>query len=104
MGEILNHVDGGTRMTTLTQIREATLQEQKNEAAEVVFTRVDHKWGKMYTIYGGECHESWMQWGAPNEVLGDNIDDIEKWRKGDKLKGAVDFDHSLLEEMIERSR
>lgn len=91
-------------MTTLTQVREATLQEQKNEAAEVVFTRVDHKWGRVYTIYGCQSYESWVQWGAPTGVLSDNVDDIEKWIKGDKLKGAVEFSGELAEEMVERLR
>lgn len=89
------------RMTTLTQIREATLEEQKNEAAEVIFTRKD-RLGQVYIIYGSECYESWLQWGAPKEVLGDNVDDIEKWQKGSRLKGAVEFDQSLLEEMVDR--
>lgn len=90
-------------MTILTQVREATLQEQKNEAAEVVFTRMDNR-GPKYTIYGCQSYESWMQWGAPTEVLSDNVDDIEKWRKGDKLKGVVEFSDELAEEMVERLR
>ena len=94
-------------MTRLVQVREATLAEQKNEGAEVVFTRVKKAGGGLqytYTIYGCQCYESWMQWGTSTDVLGDNVDDIEAWRRGDKLKGAVEFSDELAEEMVERMR
>ena len=90
-------------MTRLVQVREATLAEQKNEGAEVVFTRVDLQ-GCKYVIYGCQSHESWVQWGASKKVLADNVNDIEVWRRGDKLKGAVEFSDDLAEEMIEARR
>lgn len=90
-------------MTRLVQVREATMYEQKNEMAEVVFVRVANG-GKQctHTIYGCQCFGSWLQWGAPENVLGDNVDDIEAWRRGDKLKGAVEFSDELANEMVER--
>lgn len=87
-------------MTRLTQIREATTAEQKDHGAEVVFTRKEGKCE--FTIFGCQCYESWEQWGAPKDVLGDNVDDIEKWRRGDRLKGAVEFSDEMAAEMAER--
>ncbi len=66
-------------MTRLTGMREATDSERKEHGAEVVFTRKGN--GETYTIYGCCCYESWEQWGAPREVLGDNVDTIEAWRR-----------------------
>ncbi len=65
--------------TKLIEIRKPT-KEEKN--AEIVFIRKD-KSNKIHTIYGCKCYESWEQWGASKEILGDNVDDIEKWRRND---------------------
>jgi len=89
-------------MTRLTQIREATAAEKKDHGAEVVFTRKEGVCE--FTIFGCQSYESWEQWGAPKDVLGDNVDDIEKWRRGDKLKGAVDSSDEITDEMVERLR
>lgn len=54
-------------------------KEEQKHGAEIVFERVCE--GRVYTILGHRCHESWEQWGAPTEILGDNVDAIERWRK-----------------------
>ena len=67
--------------TKLIEVRRARRGEKD---AEVVFVR-QGKDRQKYTIYGCKCYESWSQWGAPTEVLGDNVDIVEKWRRGDIL-------------------
>lgn len=52
----------------------------RSEGVDVVFKRID-RFDNVYTIYGCECYESWQQWGASKDVLSDNVDDIEAWRK-----------------------
>lgn len=66
--------------TTLIRRRKPTPKERRENQAEVVFEREDER-GRHFTIYGATCYESWEQWGAPTEVLGDNVDEIEQWRK-----------------------
>ena len=65
--------------TKLIEIRQPTKEEKEN-GAEVVFVRKDES-NKEHTIYGCKCYESWEQWGSSKEILGDNVDDIEKWRR-----------------------
>jgi len=65
--------------TKLIEIRKPT---KKEKHAEIVFIRKDES-NKIHTIYGCKCYESWEQWGASKEILGDNVDDIEKWRRND---------------------
>ena len=66
--------------TTLINQRKPTTQECNQSNAEVIFERKDST-NRVYTIYGCVCYESWQQWGAPREILGDNVDDIERWRQ-----------------------
>ena len=65
--------------TQLIKIRKPNTKEKKR-GAEIVFIRRDRV-GQEYTILGCICYESWQQWGATREVLGDNVNDIEQWRK-----------------------
>ena len=65
--------------TKLINTREPDTEEQE-KGAEIVFIRRD-KNGNEHTIYGSKLFESWEQWGTVTEVLGDNVEDIERWRK-----------------------
>ena len=65
--------------TTLTGTRKPTADEIKR-GAEVIFIRHDED-GKEYIILGAKCHESWEQWNVPTEILSDNVEDIEAWRR-----------------------
>lgn len=53
--------------------------EEKKRGAEVVFMRSNRQ-GNAIRILACKCYESWEQWGANTEYLGDNVDDVEKWR------------------------
>lgn len=55
------------------------------ENADVIFIRQDEE-GREYKIHGCKCYESWEQWGQPTEILGDNVDTIEKWRHNKLVK------------------
>lgn len=48
---------------------------------DAVFVREDER-GRQYKIYAAICYESWMQWGEAQEILADNIDAVETWRRG----------------------
>ena len=58
-------------------------KEEKSKGTEIVFLRED-KAGNVIPVYGCKVYESWEQWGAPFEVLQDNTQDIETWRKQQK--------------------
>lgn len=62
----------------LTDTRKPTPKEKK-DGAEIVFER--EKDGKEYTILAAKSYESWEQWGAPKDILADNVNTVEKWRK-----------------------
>ena len=64
-------------MSKLIAIRKPNRAEKKR-GAEVVFVRKDGQ--REYTILAATCYESWEQWGAPTEILGDNVDTVERWR------------------------
>lgn len=66
-------------MTELQEVRKPN-RDEKKRGAEIVFVRTDGK--RKYTILACECYESWEQWGAPTEVLWDNVDTVENWRQG----------------------
>ena len=68
-----------TKETKLVSIRKPTLVEQK-KGADVVFEREDDN-GRTYTILASKCYESWEQWGAATEILCDNVDAVERWRR-----------------------
>jgi len=68
-------------MTTLLGIRKPTADEEKR-GAEVVFIREGRT--TTYEILACKCYESWEQWNAPTEVLGDNVNDIEQWRENQR--------------------
>ncbi|KKN26098.1 hypothetical protein LCGC14_0878150 [marine sediment metagenome] len=65
--------------TKLICQRKPTAEELKICSAEVVFIRQNDA-GHTFKIFGTVCYESWQQWGATEKILGDNVDDIEKWR------------------------
>jgi hypothetical protein len=68
-----------SKETRLIATRNPNASERKS-GAEIVFIREDWGGGR-HTILGCKCYESWEQWGASTEVLGDNVDTIEKWRR-----------------------
>jgi hypothetical protein len=61
----------------LLQIRKPTLAE-KAGGAEIVFIRADFH--KTYAIKACTCYESYEQWGAPVEILRDNVSLVQHWR------------------------
>lgn len=63
----------------LIETREPSQEEAEKNHAEVVFIRRDEN-GHEHTIFGGQCYESWEQWNATREILGDNVETIEAWR------------------------
>jgi hypothetical protein len=65
--------------TRLVEVRPPTPEEHKEHGGEVVFVRKDRR--EMHLIYASRCYEGWQQWGAPVEVLGDNVEDVERWRQ-----------------------
>lgn len=38
--------------------------------------------GRQYDIRAATCYESWQQWGADKEILGENVEIVEAWRRG----------------------
>lgn len=64
---------------SLLEIRRAPNPAEKRRGADIVFERTDTR-GTRYVILACRCYESWEQWGAPTEILGDNVDDVEFWR------------------------
>jgi len=66
--------------TKLISQRKPTSEELKICIAEVVFIRQNDA-GHTFKIFGAVCCESWQQWGATTKILGDNVDDIEKWHR-----------------------
>ena len=66
--------------TKLIEMRLPT-SEETDEGAEIVFIREATN-GNLYFVYGRTCYGSWEQWGGTfTSVLGDNVGDIEHWRK-----------------------
>ena len=49
------------------------------KGAEIVFERKDEQ-GSIHTIFARKCCGSWEQWGTWKEILGDNMEDVERWR------------------------
>ena len=49
------------------------------KGAEIVFERKDEK-GSIHSIFARKCCGSWEQWGTWKEILGDNMEDVERWR------------------------
>lgn len=72
--------------TKLDSVRKPTSAESKR-GADVVFERSDAS-GRAHVILACRCYEGWEQWGAPAEVLADNCDAVECWRRG----GIAAFD------------
>ena len=64
--------------TKLVSVREPNRAERKR-GAEIVFVRRDGRY--KFVILAAKCYESWEQWGAPREVLGDNVPTVERWRQ-----------------------
>ncbi len=67
-------------LTSFIGTSEPTEQQAAN-GAEIVFIRRNNSTGKLIEIMGATCHESWEQWGQPREILSENVEDIENWRK-----------------------
>lgn len=67
-----------TKQTKLDSVRKPTSAEIKR-GADVAFDRSDSS-GRNHTILASRCYESWEQWGAPSEILADNVDAVETWR------------------------
>ena len=67
------------KQTELQAVRTPTSAESKR-GADVVFERTDVD-GRAHVILACRCHESWEQWGAIHDVLCDNVDAVERWRK-----------------------
>lgn len=53
---------------------------EKAKGAEVVFIYTVN--GEEVKVYAATCYESFEQWGAPVEVLAENVDRVEAWRAG----------------------
>ena len=53
--------------------------EEKKKGAEVVFIYMYRR--RKVRVLACQCYESWQQWGADNEVLSDNVNRVEQWRK-----------------------
>lgn len=68
--------------TKLSTVRPPSRDERKR-GADVVFERKEG--ARRYTIYACRCYESWEQWGAPDEVLADNVRAVELWRRAGML-------------------
>lgn len=68
--------------TKFLGLRKPTAGEKK-KGAEVVFLHEGQD-SKTINVFGAVCYESWEQWGAPLEVLQNNCQNIEKWRKHQK--------------------
>lgn len=68
--------------TSFKGLRKPT-REEKSKGAEIVFLHEDQA-GNIITVYGCKVYESWEQWGAPLQVLQDNTENIEAWRKQQK--------------------
>lgn len=72
------------KRTILRQMRKPTEDEALEQECALVFERIDYD-GREYTIYADSSTDEhgWFQWGGvPKEVLGDNVDDIERWYHG----------------------
>jgi hypothetical protein len=68
-------------MTRLDEVRKPTSREKKEHGGEVVFIRKDDQRKVVYKIFASKCYEGWEQWGADRDILGDNVDDVERWRR-----------------------
>ena len=75
-------------MTVLIGIRQAT---GDLDQGDVVFTRRDQETGREYTIYGHRHSEGRSQWGAETRILGDNVDDLERWARGELIHVEEDL-------------
>lgn len=58
-----------------------------DDNGEIGFKRVDER-GDVHDIRASVCYESWQQWGADEQILGDNCDAVEAWRRG-RMPGFV---------------
>ena len=54
---------------------------REGENCDIVFVRRDDR-DFVYEIQAAVCYESWEQWGAYKEILSDNVDTVEAWRRG----------------------
>lgn len=57
--------------------------DEKKKGAEIVFIRETPQ-AATIEIYACKVYESWEQWNAPEDILRDNVNQVEKWRKSKK--------------------
>ena len=74
------------KKTKLLLVRDPYPKEEE-KGAEIVFIRGDEN-GNKYLIYGRKVYESWEQWGTWEEILWDNMDAIDLWRRNRLLRSA----------------
>jgi hypothetical protein len=77
---VIGHRLCGDEAAGLIAIRRPTGAEARR-GAEIVFVR-RHR-GVRETILASTCYESWQQWNAPRAALADNVELIERWRRGE---------------------
>lgn len=69
--------------TVCVAVRLPNRRERRDFGASVVFERRSPgRGGERFTIYAAPCYESWQQWGAPKDVLWDNVPAVNAWRRG----------------------
>ncbi|UTC29811.1 hypothetical protein BAJUN_01810 [Bajunvirus bajun] len=76
--------------TKLIEVRGPTAEEAAALGGDVVFVRRDRA-GVETKIHASVSHESWSQWGADRDLLGENQEAVESWRRGlDDVLGLID--------------
>lgn len=78
--------------TKLIEVRGPTAEEAAAKGGDVVFVRRAED-GTETAIHASVCGGSWQQWGADRDILADNGDAVEAWRRGlDEVIGMIDDD------------
>lgn len=63
-----------------TYIRTTTpTKEEAKGGAEIIFIYKD-EYKNFIRVKACKVYESWEQWGANTEILGQNVDRVEAWR------------------------
>lgn len=69
--------------TECVAVRLPNHRERRDHGASIVFERrAPGPRGERFTVYASVCYESWQQWGAPTNVLWDNVPAVNAWRRG----------------------
>lgn len=66
--------------TRLIEVRGPSADEAQ-KGAEITFVRCDSD-GVHHSIKACVTYESWSQWGVSTDILGDNVEAVEAWRRG----------------------